>query len=57
MWTWIKSLFGFKNEMDPHAEYYLKTPEPDVPIHKPEHCSKHIRFRKSCPVCKELVHG
>jgi hypothetical protein len=57
MWTWIKSLFSFKNEIDPHAEYYLNVPESDVPVHKPEHCSTHNRFRKSCPACKELVHG
>ena len=57
MWTWIKGLFGFKNEIDPHAEYYLNVPEPEVPVHKPEHCSKHTIFRKSCFVCKELVYG
>ena len=22
---------------------------------KPEHCTKHNRFRKSCPTCKEVI--
>ena len=42
-------------DMDEHAELYLKTPEPDVPVHNPEHCPSHLRFRKSCPRCQELV--
>ena len=48
----ISKLFGIKQcacpeEMDEHAELYLKTPEPDVPVHeeKQKHCSGHTRFR------------
>ena len=43
--------------MDPHAEIYLKVPEPEIPVHeeKPEHCSGHLRFRKSCPRCQEII--
>jgi hypothetical protein len=41
--------------MDEHAELYLKTPEPDIPVHKPKHCSSHLRFRKSCMACQEIV--
>jgi len=60
--NFICNLFGIKQcacpeEMDEHAELYLKTPEPDVPVHeeKQKHCSGHTRFRKSCPLCQELV--
>jgi hypothetical protein len=42
-------------DMDEHAELYLKTPEPDVPVYKPEHCPSHLRFRKSCLACQEIV--
>ena len=60
------NLFGIKQcacpeDMDEHAELYLKTPEPDVPVYtenpidKSKHCSGHTRFRKSCPLCQEIV--
>ena len=58
IWNWIKNIFKpERQEMDPHAELYLKVPEPEIPVHeeKPEHCSGHLRFRKSCPACKEIV--
>jgi len=58
IWNWIKNIFKpEKQEMDPHAELYLKVPEPEIPVHeeKPEHCSGHLRFRKSCPRCQEIV--
>ena len=56
--NWIKNIFKpERQEMDPHAELYLKVPEPEIPVHeeKPEHCSGHLRFRKSCPRCQEIV--
>ena len=58
IWNWIKNIFKpEKQEMDPHAELYLKVQEPEIPVHeeKPEHCSGHLRFRKSCPRCQEIV--
>jgi hypothetical protein len=58
IWNWIKNIFKpERQEMDPHAELYLKVPEPEIPVHeeKPEHCSGHLRFRKSCPRCQEIV--
>ena len=58
IWNWIKNIFKpERQEMDPHAELYLKVPEPEIPVHeeKPEHCSGHLRFRKSCPLCQEIV--
>jgi len=58
-------LFGIKQcacpEDDEHIEYYTKVPEPDVPVYtenpidKPKHCSGHKRFRKTCPLCLEIV--
>tara|TARA_R100001224_G_scaffold106187_1_gene80451 strand:- start:130 stop:294 length:165 start_codon:yes stop_codon:yes gene_type:complete len=34
IWNWIKNIFKFKKqEMDEHAELYLKVPEPDVPVY------------------------
>ena len=58
--NFICKLIGIKQcacpeDMDEHAELYLKTPEPDVPVYKPEHCSSHLRFRKSCKACQEIV--
>ena len=49
----ISKLFGIKQcacpeDMDKYAE-------PNIPIHKPEHCPSHLRFRKSCPACQEIV--
>ena len=47
--------------MDEHAELYLKTPVSDVPVYtenpidKPKHCVGHLRFKKSCPRCQEIV--
>jgi hypothetical protein len=64
MIKWIKNLFckiiGIKQcqcpeDMDEHVEYFTKVPEPEIPVHKPEHCSGHTRFRKSCPLCLEIV--
>jgi len=59
-------LFGIKQcacpeDMDEHAELYLTSPEPEVPVYenensvKPKHCSGHKRFRKSCLICQEIV--
>jgi len=62
MIKWIKNLFckiiGVKQcecPEDEHIELYTKVPEPETPVHKPEHCSGHTRFRKSCPLCLEIV--
>jgi len=64
MIKWIKNLFckiiGVKQcqcpeDMDEHVEYFTKVPEPEIPVHKPKHCSGHTRFRKSCPLCIEIV--
>jgi hypothetical protein len=49
--NFICKLIGIKQcacpeDMDEHSELYLKTPE---------HCSSHLRFRKSCKACQEIV--
>jgi hypothetical protein len=46
--------------MDEHIEYFTKSEEPDMLVLKNEdelkkHCDSHLRFRKSCPNCQELV--
>jgi len=55
----IKNLFTpKKEEMDPHEELYLHVPEPEIPVYKEDsrlHCSGHLRFKKSCPRCLEIV--
>ena len=70
MMKWIKNLFckimnikqcQCPEDMDEHVEYFTKVPEPEIPIYtensidKPKHCDSHLRFRKSCPNCQELV--
>ena len=63
---WICKIFHIKQcqcpeNMDEHIEYFTEIPEPDVPVYtenlidKPKHCDSHLRFRKSCPNCQELV--
>ena len=57
IWNWIKNIFkSKKQEMDEHAELYLKVPEPEIPVYKePEWtCNTHNRYKKSCPVCREI---
>ena len=56
--NWIKAWIGIKDEeMDPHAELYLKDKELDVPVYEEKtiHCTGHSIFRKSCPRCLEIV--
>jgi hypothetical protein len=60
--NWVKAWIGIKEEqMDPHEELYTKEAESDVPVYeneqavKAEHCDGHLRFKKSCPACQEIV--
>ena len=64
--NFICKLIGIKQcacpeDMDEHAELYLKEKESDVPVYeneqavKKEHCDSHLRFRKSCKACLEIV--
>ena len=65
--NFICNLFGIKQcacpeNMDEDAALYLSPKESsDTPVYeneeavKAEHCSGHKRFRKSCPLCQEIV--
>ena len=54
-WNWIKDLWGIKKveEMDPHAELYLKKEEPEVPV--VGHCENHSKYKFRCPDCQEAI--
>ena len=58
-----KWLFNWQEEeKDPHLVLYEDVLKPEVPIHvetikKPEHCTTHSRFKKSCLKCQEIVNG
>ena len=47
--NWIKNIFK-PEKQDPHIVLYEEVKKP-----KPQHCSSHLRFRKSCPACQEIV--
>ena len=63
--NFICKLFGIKQcacpeDMDEHAELYLKVPEPEIPIYSDENgkavkCGTHSRHKKSCPICREVA--
>ena len=62
IWNWIKNIFKpERQEIDEHEELYLHVPEPDPPVYeneeavKAEHCGSHLRFRKTCPACQEII--
>ena len=42
--------------MDEHAEFYLKVPEPDVPVHV-DPCPRHTRFIQKCHMCVAAAKG
>ena len=46
IWNWIKNLF-VPEKQDPHIVLYEEG--------KPEHCTKHNRYRKNCLACREAV--
>ena len=48
IWNWIKNIFKPERQ------------DPPVVLHKevekkPEHCSGHLRFKKSCLLCQEII--
>jgi hypothetical protein len=49
IWNWIKNIFK-PEKQDPHLVLYEEVKEP-----KPEHCPTHLRFKKSCPDCREII--
>ena len=61
--NFICKLFGVKQcacpEMDPHEEM-LYPKEPEVPLYTDENgkavkCGTHNRYKKSCPICREVA--
>ena len=54
--NFICKIFNIKsckcNETDPHEELILHVPKPIIKL---EHCPSHLRFKKSCPLCQEVV--
>ena len=53
-------MFGIKQcacPEDEHIEYYTKVPEPEIPVHEEPKwkCGTHNRYKKSCPICRELA--
>ena len=62
--NFICKLFRIKQckcpeDMDPHEEI-LYPKEPDIPLYtdvngKAVKCGTHNRYKKSCPICKEVV--
>ena len=62
--NFICILFNIKSckcdDMDPHEELYLHSKEPETPIYedvdgKAIKCGTHNRYKKSCPICKEVA--
>tara|TARA_Y100001951_G_C11137243_1_gene181530 strand:- start:40 stop:252 length:213 start_codon:yes stop_codon:yes gene_type:complete len=61
--NFICKLFSVKQcacpEMDPHEEM-LYPKEPEVPLYTDENgkavkCGTHNRYKKSCPICREVA--
>ena len=61
---WICKIFRIKQcacpeEMDPHEELMLHVPEPEVPLYMEDgkylKCGTHNRYKKSCPICREVA--
>ena len=46
IWNKIKNIFK-PEKQDPHLVLYEQV--------KPEHCTKHNRYRKNCLACREVV--
>ena len=52
IWNWIKNIFKPERQ-DPHLVMYEEVKK----FKEPEKwkCGTHIRYKKSCPTCKELA--
>ena len=49
IWNWIKNKFKSEKQ-DPHLVLDEEVENPKL-----THCEGHLRFRKSCPRCQEIV--
>ena len=55
IWNWIKNIFKPERQ-DPHLVMYEEVEnEYTNKDGKLKHCTGHLRFRKSCPRCLEIV--
>jgi hypothetical protein len=61
IWNWIKNIFKSEKQ-DPHLVLYEEVEEKKLYVEeytdkdeKPIKCGTHNRFKKSCPVCKEIA--
>jgi hypothetical protein len=52
IWNWIKKIFKPERQ-DPHLVMYEEVKKPKEP--EKWECGTHIRYKKSCPTCKELA--
>ena len=62
--NFIAKLFRIKQcacpEKDEHLQLYEDSAKPETPVYtdvegKAVKCGTHSRYKKSCPVCKEVV--
>ena len=63
--NFICKILGIKQcacpeDMDEHLVLYETVSEPEIDLYtdkdgKLKHCTGHLRFRKSCPRCQEIV--
>ena len=49
IWNWIKNIFT-PEKQDPHLVLYEEVKEPEK-----WKCGTHIRYKKSCLICRELA--
>ena len=55
IWNWIKNIFKPERQ-DPHLVVYEEVEnEYTDKDGKPIKCGTHNRFKKSCPICKEIA--
>ena len=55
IWNWIKNIFKPERQ-DPHLVMYEEVEhEYTNKDGKPLKCGTHNRFKKSCPICKEIA--
>ena len=58
IWNWIKNIF-VPEKQDPHLVLYEEV-EPYVEEYtnkdgKPIKCGTHNRYKKNCPICREIA--
>jgi len=61
IWNWIKNIFKSEKQ-DPHIVLYEEVEEKKLYVEeytdkdgKPIKCGTHNRYKKNCPVCREIA--